>query len=77
MRVRSDHLAQLAGVDEERLILAVAALTIVAAPRQEPQAGGYLRGAEELAGQGDDAVHNVSLDQVLAYLTLAGLARRH
>ena len=45
--------------------------------REEPQAGGYLRGAEELARQCDDAVHQAGLDQVLSDITLAGLVRRH
>ena len=45
--------------------------------RQEPEAGGDLGGAEELAGEGDDAVDQAGLDDVLADLAFAGLAGRH
>ena len=44
--------------------------------RNQRQAGIWV-GAEQLARQGDDAVHQVGLDQVLAYLTFARLVRRH
>ena len=45
-----DHFAEVAGVDEEGFVAA-------AATREEPEAGWDLGGAEELAGQGDDAIH--------------------
>ena len=48
-----------------------------AVPGQEPEAGGYLRGVEELTGQGHHAVHQVRLDEVLAYFPFARLVRRH
>ena len=49
----------------------------MSAAAQEPEAGRYLGGAKELARQRNDAVHQAGFDDVLAYLTLAGLVRRH
>ena len=66
------HMSQLASVDEQRL-----AAPVLASATQESQAGGYLRGAEQLARQRDDAFHQPGLDDVLAYLALARLRRRH
>ena len=71
------HVSELAGVDEQYLSAAVAAVAVAPPAGQEPQAGGYLGRSEELAGQCDDAVDEVGLDQVLADLALARLARRH
>ena len=67
-------MAQLACVDEEGLIYSLPA---VSSATQEPEAGWYLGGPEELARQGDDAVHEVGLDEVLENLALAGLVGRH
>ena len=72
-----EHMAQFASVDEERFAPAVPVLSVETATAQEPEAGGYLSGPEELARQGDDAVHQAGFYDVLANLTLAGLFRRH
>ena len=61
----SDHHAHLTCIDEERL----AALRLVA--REEPQRHGDARAVEELVGQGDDALHEVGVDDVLANLAFA------
>ncbi len=58
----SDHYAHLACIDEERLAM----LRLVA--RKEPQRHGNARAVEELVGQGDDALHEVGVDDVLANL---------
>ena len=42
-----------------------------------PEADGYLRAVEELAGEGDHAVHEVGLDEGAADVAFAGLVRRH
>ena len=46
-----------------------------AVPGQEPEADGYLRGVEELTGQGHHAVNHVRLDEVLPDFSLARLVR--
>ena len=61
------HRAELAGVDEERLAqygrgppcLKVLAGLVAG---EEPEAGGNAGGEEELGRQGDDAIHEVGLD---------------
>ena len=50
---------------------------VVLVAREEPEADGDLRGVEELAGQGDHAVHEVGLDDGLADLAFAGLVGGH
>ena len=65
------HASQLAGVDEQHLAPPVPVLAASTVPGQEPEADGYLRGVEELAGQGHHAVHEVRLYEVLANLALA------
>ena len=71
------HPTQLAGVDEQDLAPPLAVSAASAVPGQEPEADGYLRGVEELTGQGHHAVHQVGLDKVLSDLALARLVRRH
>jgi hypothetical protein len=44
---------------------------------KEPQAGGDLGGVEQLAGQGDHAVHGVGLDHGLADIAFAALVGAH
>ena len=75
------HRAELAGVDEERLALAVTATrclrflpALVAG--EEPEAGGDAGGQEELGRQRDNAVHQVGLDDALADFALAAGAGR-
>ena len=69
------HRAELAGVDEERLALAVPAAVLEVpaglAAGEEPEAGGDAGGQEELGRQRDDAVHQVGLDDALADVALA------
>src|SRR5665648_301776 len=77
-----DERAHLAGVDEQRLAAAVAAGAAAPRPvalvaRQEPQAHGDLRGVEELPGQGDHAVDEVCLHELLADLPFPALLRAH
>src|SRR5665647_1973520 len=77
-----DERAHLAGVDEQRLAAAVAAgaaaaRSVALVARQEPQAYGDLRRVEELAGQGDHAVDEVCLHELLADLPLPALLRAH
>src|SRR3954454_20676867 len=43
----------------------------------EPETNGELRGVEELAGQGDHAIDQIGLDDVLADVPLARLVGRH
>ena len=45
--------------------------------RQEPEADGNLRAVEELAGEGDHAVHEVGLDDGAADVAFAGLVGGH
>src|SRR4051812_43905291 len=57
------HVADVAGVDEEGLSTAVTCLVPVwgtpLVRSQEPSADGNLRSVEQLARQGDDALHQV------------------
>ena len=55
----------------------VAMLAVATASGEEPEAGGYLGGVEQLPRQCDHAVHEVGLDEVLSDLPLAGLVRGH
>ena len=52
-------------------------MSISAIPGQEPQTGRYLGGVEELAGQGNHAVHESRFDQTLTDFTLTRLGRGH
>ena len=72
-----DEGAEFAGVDEEGVFAAVASFAVVFVFRQEPQADRNLRAVEELAGQGDHAVHEVGFDEGFANLTFAGLVGGH
>ena len=45
--------------------------------REEPEADGDLRAVEELAGEGDHAVHEVGLDEGAADVAFAGLVGGH
>ena len=45
--------------------------------RGEPEADGNLRAVEELAGEGDHAVHEVGLDEGAADVAFAGLVGGH
>ncbi len=69
------HRAELAGVDEERLALAIApaVLEVLAGlvAVEEPEADGDAGGVEELGGQRDDAVHQIGFNDALAYFTFA------
>ena len=72
-----DERSHLAGVDEEGLAVAGAECLAInlagtLAAREKPQAGGDWRGVEQLPGQGDDAVHQVGLDDGSADFALAG-----
>mgnify|MGYP002633799329 FL=1 len=42
-----------------------------------PESDGYLRAVEELAGEGDHAVHEISLDKGFADVTFTGLVGGH
>jgi hypothetical protein len=46
-------------------------------PGNKPEADGNLRAVEELAGEGDHAVHEVGLDEGAPDVAFAGLVRRH
>ena len=70
----ADHGADLAGIDEEGLAFAVAVAAFAVGFfvfGQEPEADGDRGGVEELAGQGDHAVDEVVLDELLADLAFA------
>ena len=72
--------AEFAGVDEERLLAAVAEAAFgvgVFVFREEPEADGDLRAVEELAGEGDHAVHEVGLDEGAADVAFARLVGGH
>ena len=61
-----DEGAEFAGIDEEGLLAAVVEAPLrvgVLVFREEPEADGDLRAVEELAGEGDHAVHKVGLDE--------------
>ena len=45
--------------------------------REAPEADGYLRAVEELAGDGDHAVHELGLDEGAADVAFAGLVGGH
>ncbi len=67
-----DQVPHLSGVHEEGLAAAVAELAIALVARQKPETRRNLGSVEELTRQGDHAVHEVGLDDVLADLSLAG-----
>ena len=73
----ADHGADLAGIDEEGFAFAVSIVAFAINGLglfvfgQEPEADGDLGGVEELAGQGDHAVDEVVLDELLADLAFA------
>ena len=77
-----DEGAEFAGVDEEGLLCG-ATVPRAGLPsrvfvfREEPEADGNLRAVEELAGEGDHAVHEVGLDDGLADVAFAGLVGGH
>ena len=74
------HEAQLAGVDEESVFAAVAETAFGVGGfvfREDPEADGDLRAVEELAGEGDHAVHEVGLDEGAADVAFAGLVGGH
>src|SRR5690606_36974251 len=70
------HAAELAGVDEQGLALALAMAVAGFAAGQEPEAHRDLRRVEELPGAGHHAVHEVGLDELAPDLALARLLRR-
>ena len=72
-----DQRAQLAGVDEQRLAPPVAEPAVALVAGEEPETDRDLGRVEELARQGDHAVDEVRLDDVLADLALARLVRAH
>ena len=75
-----DEGAEFAGVDEEGLLAAVAEAAFGVGGfvfREEPEADGDLRAVEELAGEGDHAVHKVGLDEFLPDVAFAGLVGGH
>ena len=75
-----DEGAEFAGVDEEGLFAAVAEVAFGVGGfvfREEPEADGNLCAVEELAGEGDHAVHEVGLDEGLPNLPFAGLVGGH
>ncbi len=70
----ADHGAQLAGIDEEGFAFAVSIVAFAVGLLvfgQKPEADRDLGGVEELAGQGDHAVDEVVLDELLADLAFA------
>ncbi len=71
---------EFACVDEQHLFAVVAEAAFgvgVFAFREEPEADGNLRAVEELAGEGDHAVHEVGLDEGAADVSFAGLVGGH
>jgi hypothetical protein len=72
-----DHPPELASVDEQHLAAPVTESVVLLVAGQEPEADRDLRRVEELAGEGDHAVHEVGLDDGLPDLALAGLVRGH
>jgi hypothetical protein len=66
------HLAQLAGVDEEHFVAAIAEAVVPLVAGEEPEADGDLSRVNELARKRDHAVYEVGLNDVLADLTFAG-----
>lgn len=76
----TDEGAALADVDEACLLAAVAQAAFGVGGfvfREEPEADGDLRAVEELAGEGDHAVHEVGLDEGAADVAFAGLVGGH
>src|SRR5690625_1910510 len=74
--------AHVAGVDKQYLAASVAqgflaALAVGFVTGQKPQTSGDLGGVEQLAGQGDHAVHRVGLDHGFADLAFAALVGAH
>ena len=67
------HFAEFAGIDEQRLALAVPVLGLV----EEPEADGDLGAVEELAGEGDHAIDQIRFDDCLADFAFAGLVGAH
>ena len=70
----ADHGADLAGIDEEGFAFAISITALAVfffVFGQKPKADGDLGGVEELAGQGDHAVDEVVLDELLADLAFA------
>ena len=72
-----DEGAHFPGVDEEGFLAAIAALSVVLAPRNEPEADGDLGAVEELSRECDHAVDKVSLDESFPDLSLSGLVGGH
>src|SRR5436190_1555293 len=64
---------QRAGIDEQHLSSPVTETVIAFVARQKPQASGNRGRLEKLPGQGNHAIHNVSLNQCAAYLPLPAL----
>ena len=71
-----DHVAHLAGIDEERLAGAVAERWpfFLVCVRNQMQAGIWVL-VEELAGEGDHALHEVGLDEGAADVAFADRSR--
>ncbi len=63
-------------IDEERLTTLRAAIFGRFVFRQKPKADGNLRAVEELAGEGDHAVHEVGLNEGAADVALSSEALR-
>lgn len=75
-----DEGAHVAGIDKEGFAPAVSIAAFVVGcfgAGEEPEAGGYRGGVEELAGQGEHAVHQVGLDQPAADFSFAGGVAGH
>jgi hypothetical protein len=72
-----NHRSHLPGVYEQRFTAPVAEAPVTFVAGDEPQADGNLRGVEQLAGQGDHAIHQVGLNDGIANLALAGLVGGH
>ena len=65
-----DHMAEIAGVDEQDF-------AALASARKEPQADGDLRAVEQLPRQGDHALDQIRFDQLLADRHFGGGAGGH
>ena len=79
------HGAHIAGIDKQGFALAVAVVAVAVAGNgfgflvlgEEPEAHGNLGGVEQLARQGDHAIHQVILDELLADLAFTFCVGAH
>ena len=72
-----NHAAHFPGIQEENFAASVFESVVPLIAREKPEADRDLRGIKKLAGQRDDAVHKVGLNDGFANLPFAGLIGGH